>query len=191
MKEAFLTYFQDNAQTMIKFGVAFLVIILTYIATRIFRRYINNTSAKHKFAPQRTASINKAGQAIIYLISLAIVSNVLGFGIQGIFVATSSFFAIVGVAFFAVWSMLSNVTASIILYFTFPYRIGDRLVIETEQKYSGILKDVTLMYLKIQTDGGSIITVPANIAIQKVITIQSEADRLATLAAAEGEKDKA
>lgn len=191
MKEEFFRYFDNNAETMVKVGVAFLVVALTYVATRLFSRYLTSTSAKHHFAPQRTSSINKAGKATICLISLAIISNVLGFGIQGIFLATSSFFALVGVALFAVWSMLSNVTASIILYFTFPYRIGDRLVIETEQKFSGILKDVTLMYLKIQTDGGSIITVPANVAIQRIITIQSEVDRLAALAAAEEEKNKA
>ena len=41
---------------------------------------------------------------------------------------------------------------------------------------SGELKDVTLMYLQIKTDGGSYITLPANVAIQKIITIQSQSD---------------
>ncbi len=176
MKESFLNFVNESSQGLVKAGISLLVIILTYFSIRLYRRYIESTGQRHNFAPQRTNSISKAGQALIYLVAIGIVSNVLGFGIQGIFLATSSLFAMVGIAFFAHWSMLSNITASIILYFTFPYRIGDRLLIENEPKYSGILKDVTLMYLKIQTDGGSYITLPANVAIQKFITTLSEAD---------------
>ncbi|MBD5781283.1 mechanosensitive ion channel family protein [Pelagicoccus sp. NFK12] len=176
MKDSILNFINDYSEGLIKAGITVLVLILTHFSIRLYRRYISHTSERHRFAPQRSDSISKAGQALIYLVSVGIVSNVLGFGIQGIFVATSSFFAIVGVAFFAHWSILSNVTASIILYFTFPYRIGDRLLIENEPRYSGVLKDVTLMYLKIQTDGGSYITLPANVAIQKVITSLSKQD---------------
>lgn len=176
MKEAFLTYIDASSQSLIKAGVTLLVIVLTYFSIRIYRRYIRSTSERHRLAPQRSDSISKAGQALIYLVAVAIISNVLGFGIQGIFLATSSMFALIGVAFFANWSILSNVTASILLYFVFPYRIGDRLLIESEPKYCGTLKDVTLMYLKIQTRGGSHITLPANVAIQKLITILSDAD---------------
>lgn len=189
MKEIFLTYMNENAEAMIKAAVAILVIALTYISVRIFRRYVTNTAEKHHFAEHRTVNITKTGKAIIYFISLIIISNVLGFGIQGVFIATSSFFAIVGIAFFAVWSILSNVTASILLYFTFPYRLGDRILIEGEPKYCGKLKDVTLMYLRIQTNTDSYITLPANVAIQKIITILSEEDYQKLLAEKENPKD--
>ncbi|MDQ8181524.1 mechanosensitive ion channel family protein [Pelagicoccus sp. SDUM812005] len=176
MKDSILNFINESSEGLIKTGVTLLVVLLTYFSIRLFRRYIDHTSERHRFAPQRSAGISKAGQTVIYMISIAIISNILGDGIQGLFVATSSFFALVGIAFFAHWSILSNVTASIILFFTFPYRIGDRLLIESEPKYCGILKDVTLMYLKIQTDGGSYITLPANVAVQKLITILSPSD---------------
>lgn len=176
MKEHLLQFLDNSSEGIIKITVTFVVLVLTYIAIRLYRRYITATAARHCFAPQRTSSITKVGLALIYLVSIAVVSNVLGFGIQGIFVATSSFFALVGIAFFANWSILSNITASVILYFTFPYRIGNRIQIENEPKYSGILHDVTIMYLKIRTDGGSYITLPSNVAIQKIMTVQSEAD---------------
>ncbi len=191
MEDKILNFINESSEGVIKAGLTLFVLVLTYFAIRIYRRYINHTSERHRFAPQRSASISKAGQALIYLLAIALISNILGFGIQGIFVATSSFFAIVGIAFFAHWSILSNVTASIILFFTFPYRIGDRLLIENEPKFSGILKDVTLMYLKIQTDGGSQITLPANVAIQKVITILSQEDYQKLLETQEKDDDGA
>lgn len=188
MKEWFTTLATEYNAALIKTGITLLVLVLTYFSIRLYRRYIASTGLRHNFAEQRTSSISKVGQALIYLISIAIISNVLGFGIQGIFLATSSFFAMVGIAFFATWSILSNITASILLYFTFPYRIGQRLSVDNEPKYNGILKDVTLMYLKIQTDGGSYITLPANVAIQKIITVQSEADYRKSLEEAKMEK---
>lgn len=176
MKESLLNFINESSEGLIKAGVILLVVILTHFFIRLYRRYIDHTSQRHHLAPQRSAGISKAGQTLIYLVSAAIISTVLGFGIKDVLFVTSSFFALVGIAFFAHWSILSNVTASIILFFTFPYRIGDRLIVEGELKYCGILKDVTLMYLKIQTDGGSYITLPANVAIQKLITILSPAD---------------
>lgn len=176
MKESIRQFIEESSESVIKAAIALFILLLTYFAARLYRRYINATSQRHHFAPHRSDSISKVGQVIIYMVSLLIISNVLGFGIQGIFFATSSFFALVGIAFFANWSILSNVTASVLLYFTFPYRIGDRILIENEPNHSGILKDVTLTYLKIQTDGGSYITLPANVAIQKIITVQSDSD---------------
>ncbi|EDY83496.1 hypothetical protein VDG1235_3123 [Verrucomicrobiia bacterium DG1235] len=190
MKDTFWKLIEENSESLIKACITVFVLILTYISIRLFRRYIAATAEKHHFAPQRTSSISKVGQTLIYLLSIGIISNVLGFGIQGIFVATSSFFAIVGIAFFANWSILSNVTASVLIYFTFPYRIGDRLSVENDPKYNGTLYDVTLMYMKIKTDGGSYITLPANVAIQKIITIQSQADYQKALDEAAAEKAK-
>lgn len=189
MIESIQQFIDDSTEGVVKSAIIAVIVLLTYVSIRLFRRYVRATSAKHHFHEQRTDGIKKLGQGLIYLISLAIISNVLGFGIQGVFVATSSFFAIVGIAFFATWSILSNLTASILLYFTFPYRIGDRLVVENEPKFSGVLKDVTLTNLKIKTDGGSYITLPANVAIQKIITVQSEADYQKMLAEQEEKND--
>lgn len=176
MKTNILNVITQSSEGLIKAGVTLLVLLLTHIFIRLYRRYIERTSQRLHLAPQRSVGISKAGQTLIYLVAAAVISTVLGFGIKDVLFVTSSFFALVGIAFFAHWSILSNITASIILFFTFPYRIGDRLLVEGDLKNCGVLKDVTLMYLKIQTEGGSYITLPANVAIQKLITILSESD---------------
>lgn len=176
MLETIKQFFIDNSDPLIRAGIAFFLLLATLLAIRIYKRYIRHTAEKHHFNERRANAISKFGTMAIYFVAIIAISNVLGFGIQGIFLATSSLFALVGVAFFANWSILSNVTASVIIYFTFPFRIGDRLLVENEPRFSGILKDVTLFYLKIQNDLGSEITIPANVAIQKIITIQTQAD---------------
>ena len=66
---------------------------------------------------------------------------------MGFCVALGSTFAVVGVALFANWSILSNVTASFILYFTFPYKIGDRIRIhDKDLPVTAVIEDIKGFY---------------------------------------------
>ena len=49
----------------------------------------------------------------------------------------ASVFTIIGVAFFAQWSHLSNITAAIIIYFNHPVAIGDEITIQDEPPLQG------------------------------------------------------
>lgn len=170
--EAFLI---SSRVVLIRAGLIVATVFATLLARRIYKRYIANAAPRRNFDERQINALSKLGQGILFLSAIAVISYIMGFGIQGIVVATSSLFALIGVAFFAVWSLLSNITASIIIYFTFPFRIGDHVLIENEPSFSGILKDITLFYLRIQNEDGDIISIPANVAMQKIITTRTRA----------------
>lgn len=172
-----LQFLAEGRAVLFRAAIIVATILFALLIRKLLLGYITNMAERRHIDERRTNGICKFTQTMVYAIAIVIVSNVLGFGIQGIFVATSSMFALIGIAFFANWSILSNITASVILYFSFPFRIGDRIAVENEPKFNGILKDVTLFYLRIQNDLGSVITIPANVAIQKIITIQTPKDR--------------
>ena len=66
---------------------------------------------------------------------------VLGLGYSEISLFLSSVFAVVGVALFAQWSILSNITASMVIFFGFPYRVGDRIkVTDSDFDLSGTVE---------------------------------------------------
>ncbi|WP_372973901.1 mechanosensitive ion channel family protein, partial [Muriicola sp.] len=86
----------------------------------------------HK-AVRKVGSISDLNEARTRLVSkyisfgftaLAIVALVLiwGVNIRELGLILSSIFAVIGVALFAQWSILSNVTAGIILFFSFPFK---------------------------------------------------------------------
>ena len=52
-----------------------------------------------------------------------------GVDTKNIFLTLSSVFAVVGIALFAQWSVLSNITAGVILFFSSAYRIGNYIKI--------------------------------------------------------------
>ena len=91
-----------------------------------------------------------------------------------------------GVAFFASWSILSNITAGVILFFSFPFKIGDRIRIQDKDFPSeAIIEDIRAFHLHLRTDDGELITYPNSLMLQKGIVVidnpQREDDGKSTL----------
>ena len=105
---------------------------------------------------------------------LALVAAIIIWGVQkdDIFLTLSSVTTVVGVAMFAQWSILSNITSGIILFFFFPFRIGD--VIQVHDKDFPIqaeIEDIKAFHVYLKTDKGEYITYPNNLLLQKGISI--------------------
>ncbi len=98
-----------------------------------------------------------------------------GIDLKEFSVFISSVLAVIGIAFFAQWSILSNLTASIILFFSHPVRIGDRIrVLDKDFDWTGKVIDITGFYVFMTTDQGENITLPTSLVIQKGIQIMNE-----------------
>ena len=82
----------------------------------------------------------------------------------------TSVVTVLGIAFFAQWSILSNITSSLILFFNHPMKIGQRIrVVDKEYDISGELIDISFFFLYIKNDDGELITIPNTIVLQKTI----------------------
>lgn len=147
---------------------ATLVAILIFILLRTFTdSVIKRQAKKHDLGKSRTVYARKFFDVtwiITLMVSLGFVWN---FSFKGVF---ASFFAVAGVALFASWSMLSNITASVLLYFNFPFRIGSRIkIMDKDDSVTGIVKDITFFAIQIENDDGDLVSYPNNVAIQKAI----------------------
>lgn len=79
---------------------------------------------------------------------------------------------VVGVAFLAQWSILSNITASLVIFFNHPVRIGDSIVIvEKDFNIEGRVIDIGIFFLIIENEEGNRITFPTNFFLQKLIKL--------------------
>ena len=110
---------------------------------------------------------------IILLISMLFIWNV-NFKELGLII--SSVFAVIGVALFAIWSILSNVTAGIILFFYFPFKIGDRIrILDKDFPEEAIIIDIKTFAINLKKDNGELLTYPNNLLLQKgVVLIKKE-----------------
>lgn len=147
-----------------------VILIMALLLSKTSASFINKIATNKQVLPQRSYYVNKFFQfllVIMTLITLLIVWNI-KFG--GIMVFASSIFAIIGVALFAQWSMLSNLTASIIIFFTFPARVGDKIkVIDGDNSISGEILEISLFQIVILNDENDTILYPNNLFLQKPI----------------------
>lgn len=150
-----------------EFVVSFIAIVAFFILREISRKLILRQERKHDLDRSRSVYINKFfnfSWLVLLLVAFGFIWNV---SFKGLF---ASFFAIAGVALFANWSILSNATASVILFFNFPFKIGARIrIMDKDDSVEGVVKDITFFAILIQTDEGYIASFPNNVAIQKAI----------------------
>ena len=91
-------------------------------------------------------------------------------------VVASSILAVVGVGFFAQWSMLSNLTASVILFFYHPMRIGDTIrILDKDFDLTGEVKNITGFYVLLYlSETKKYVTVPNIIILYKGIELKDK-----------------
>jgi len=157
-------------KTEILFTAILLVVVFTLnsLTKRAIRRF------------GKTSSIDVNSRKIIfylsnllfYILAFVGISLIWGVNLKDFSLFLSSVLAILGVGFVAQWSILSNLTASVILFFSHPLRLGDRIrVLDKDFDWTGKVEDISGFYLFMRTDDGRRITIPTNLVIQKGIEI--------------------
>lgn len=158
-------YTQQVLSTLILLGV---FILLNFIITKLTRRY---AKASH-LSEHRTNLISKYIDVFMFILACIGVIAVWGTDSKQIFGLLGGALTVIGVAFFAQWSILSNITSGIIMFFTFPFRIGD--VIRVHDKDFPIeaqIEDIKAFHTILKTREGELITYPNSLLLQKGVSI--------------------
>lgn len=165
-----IDYIQDN-ELIKQIFIGILLVVGFRLFKNVIHRWLEKLADKKQVSLQRKQFIVKSFNVASLGLFGAIFTIILGIGFGDISLFLSSIFAVLGVALFAQWSILSNLTASILIFFVFPYRIGDMIkVAEKDADVSGELIDITMFHVLIRHDDGNIITYPNNLILQKGVT---------------------
>ena len=91
---------------------------------------------------------------------------------KDIFITISSITTVLGVGLFAQWSILSNISSGIILFFSFPFKIGDVIKIHDQDfPIEAEIEDIKAFHVYMKTKEGEMITYPNNLLLQRGISI--------------------
>lgn len=165
MSDFLTTYQPEIINTIIVFGVLFVI----QLAVRLFIRKIGNSKGKNI---GRIRLIGRYVTVNFLLIALLIEAFILGVKLEDLIVVFSSVFAVLGITLFAGWSILSNVTSGIIMFFSFPYKIGDKIHIhDKDYEIKGIIEDIRSFQIHIRKDNGELVTYPNNLMLQKAVSL--------------------
>lgn len=90
----------------------------------------------------------------------------------------SSVFAVIGIGLFATWSILSNITSGVIMFFSCPFKIGDDIKFhDKDYPIEAKIEDIKAFQMHLRTKDGELIVYPNNLVLQKPISlVRKESD---------------
>lgn len=160
----------ENYQTeLIVSGFVLLFLVIVRIITNTLIRKIGRKSGIND---ARIKLISRYVTVTLLLIAILIESFVFGAEPKDLAVVFSSVFAVIGIGLFAIWSILSNITSGIIMFFSFPYKVGDKIKIHDKDfPIQAIIEDIRAFQLHLRLDNGDLVTYPNNLMLQKGVTL--------------------
>lgn len=144
------------------------VMVIRFSITAIVKRF-----AKHaEMNEHRAVLICKYINIVITILMFAGIFIIWGVKTADIYKVLTAVITLIGVAFFAQWSILSNITAGIILFFSFPFKIGDTIRIHDKDfPFEAEIDDIKAFHTYLRTKDGELVTYPNNLLLQKGVSI--------------------
>ena len=148
-----------------------LIVIVFFATTKFISNFtIRKASEKFKYQKSRIKIVKRVLNVILLLTMIVLFLLIWGVDQSKLFVFLTSFLTILGVAFFAQWSILSNVTSTLILFFNHHIKIGDNIVFaEKDTQVEGRITDIGFFFVYLKTKENEEIILPSNLFIQKAI----------------------
>jgi small-conductance mechanosensitive channel len=145
-------------------GVILIVIKL------LTQKSINKLLTTFDFDLKRKRISQRIINLFLTILAIIILAGIWNIKRSELMVFLTSVITVLGIAFFAQWSILSNITSSLILFFNHPLKIGQQIrVLEKDYDVDGQLIDISFFFMYLRDKDGNTITIPTSIALQKTI----------------------
>lgn len=164
----FITNLQENY--FIQAALSLILIVLLVATRWVIRKSINRLGRKFAYDPNRTAATKRILIFSLYTFVFLLLVIIWGGDLNNIWVSLGSILGVIAIGFFAIWSILSNIVAGIIIYTINPFKITDTLIL-VEKDVTGKVIDIGLIYTKLEDEDG-IITVPNNVFFQQIVKVK-------------------
>jgi len=149
-----------------------IAVTIYFVLYLIIKTTINNTLKHTPLQRDRRKIIIKGLHLFTTIVLAILLSGIWGFKQNEIAAFASTILTALGIAFFAQWSLLSNITSSLILFFNHPLKLGDTIkVLDKDCPFEGEITELTYFFVHLKTTSGEIITIPNAQILQKSIAI--------------------
>ncbi|HAU79048.1 mechanosensitive ion channel family protein [Stenotrophomonas sp. TWI273] len=162
------------------YGVPALQILVTllvaWLLRLVARRLIRRVGEHYTLPPEMIMGARRVFTFLVYFTVLLIVLNIVGVSATVLWTAFTGFAAVGAVAFFAAWSVLSNIFCTLLIFTTRPFRLHDYIeLLENGEKpgLKGRVIDINLIYTTLQETGsgheGTVLQMPNNMFFQRTV----------------------
>ena len=153
-----------------------VILLLAWLLRRLLLRLIVRLGTRYSLPAELVVGARRVGTLLIYASTLMLVLERLGVSGDMLWAAFTGFAAVAAVAFFAVWSVLSNIFCAFLIFSTRPFRLHDHIeLIDSADKpgLKGRVIDINLVYTTLEEaiDGApaSTLRVPNSLFFQRSV----------------------
>ncbi len=152
-----------------------LILAVAFVLQRIVARGLSRLGQRYPLPPELLVPVRGGLRWLIMGSALLFVLERLGISATVLWTALSGFVAVAAVAFFAMWSVLSNLLCAVLIFTVGPFRIGDVVeLVDTLDKpgVKGRVIAINLLFttlLEVPEAGGALVQVPNSQFFQKSV----------------------
>lgn len=180
LKNRLPEWVQDWLEVIIPGAQILLILFAAWLLQRTLRRLVHRASAHYQLPDELRVPINGLIRWIIIASALLLVLERLGVSATVLWTAFTGFATVGAVAFFAAWSVLSNLFCALLIFTVRPFRIGDYIeLLDTAEKpgAKGRVVDINLLYTTLQDHdavhtpehAGAWLQIPNSLIFQRVV----------------------
>lgn len=171
-------WFQQPGDLLAPALLVLLIGLAAFLVQLLARRLIGRLARAYRLPREFVVGARRVAAFVIYTTATLIVLERLGVSGAVLWTAFTGFAAVAAVAFFAAWSVLSNIFCTMLIFATRPFRRRDHIeLLESADKpgLRGRVRDINLIYTTIdeldpQGDvTGSVLQVPNNLFFQRTL----------------------
>lgn len=153
-----------------QFTATTLVIVLALVLNWVLKTAMAKLGEFKNVPPRRHRQVYKYFRFILIILTGVVLLMVWGVDYRGLVVVASSILAMLAVALVAQWSILSNITSGVLIFFSFPAKIGDRIeIIDGNTSICGEIIEINLFQLILEDENKQRISYPNNLLLQKAV----------------------
>lgn len=149
-----------------------LVLLFYLVMSRKLLPKIENDIAKSKLKSHSALKGLFAARVLVATVSLCLLLLAWGIDFSGLLVLSTSIITVTGVALFASWSLISNITAYFILLTNVSYRRGNYLrIIDGDNFVEGFIADIGPFSTRLVTTERETIMYPNNLILTRPVML--------------------
>ncbi len=170
-------WLHDWLDIVVPLGQILLILAIAWLLRMLARRLVERVGSRYTLPPEAVIGARRVLSFLIYAGAFLLVLERLGVSGTVLWTAFTGFAAVAAVAFFAAWSVLSNIFCTMLILTTRPFRLYDHVeLLENGDKpgLRGKVVDINLVYttLRETDDGegaGTVLQIPNSLFFQRVL----------------------
>jgi small-conductance mechanosensitive channel len=150
------------------------ILVVAWLLQYLLRRLVTRVGLRYQLPTDLVAPVRNMLRYLIYGAAFLLVMERLGVSATVLWTGFTGFVTVAAVAFFAAWSVLSNLFCAVLIFSTRPFRLGDVVeLIDSGDKpgIKGRVIDIQLVYTTLEDvtaeHAGALLQVPNALFFQK------------------------